>query len=864
MKRIQIKNEVAAIRKAGWFLVCTYALCFLLFAPGCGNKFFDPTQVGRFRSVPAVNVILETLGVSEEAPVAWEQAQEPKPADTVVMESDYALRAGDVVRISIFELLQEGVPFVNEYVVTETGKISIPEVGVVEAAGLTETQLEEEIRQILSPSILKEPSIVATLMTSQQRTYSVLGDGVLAPGRYVIPRYGFRLADALATAGGPRQFNVSYIYVSRYIPGKEAAGAPAQPQLEGTDLTEPELTVPELIKPEDMTKPEQEPLEVITPRVQRPRLRSREVIASTEMITERELAQAGVPESLEMLSDGQQNWKDNGKKANSSAGAKEPQATEESIEDEPVSVRDILKTLSERPRRERTTTSRTTPTASSVRRSAEPSGSEVMVELPPDERVDVNDVSSLPEPPVRAKTNGQASVKPPSPVNATTRNRVGVQGTVKPSNVVSANTRERTGERVNVNDVLKTLSERRRTEKVDEGTDVEVVGPSPEPTVPEKAAEETDVDAILKSLSTRRRPGVNKEAAVEPVEEPVVPAAPRKMDKNTDIDAMLKSLSEQQPQAEEKVEEAVAPAPVEGPIGPERLDERIDVDEILKTLPGRAPRRKVVAPIEEPAVGIDETIKSLVEPGVPETPEEEIVVEDTGVPAASVKPVAPGKAEGDGRIEWVFQDGKWVPVQVGAPKAIGPVIKFEPGKELVEPLEEKAVTVPEVEWAETAKTRLIRIPSDKLMAGDSRYNIVIKPGDTIHVPVDIIGEFCVMGNVNNQGYVPITGRPMTLKMAVAAAGGLGPLAWPKKCEVVRRVGKKKEEIVMVDLDKIANGEQPDFFIKPNDLINVGTHATSRWRAILRNAFRATYGFGFVYDRNFADRDYGNGPLPNWF
>jgi len=142
---------------------------------------------------------------------------------------------------------------------------------------------------------------------------------------------------------------------------------------------------------------------------------------------------------------------------------------------------------------------------------------------------------------------------------------------------------------------------------------------------------------------------------------------------------------------------------------------------------------------------------------------------------------------------------------------------------------------------------------------------VIKPGDTIHVPVDIVGEFCIMGNVNRTGYIPITGRPMTLKMAIAAAGGLGPLAWPRRCEVVRRIGRKKEEIVMVDLDKITSGEQPDFFIKPNDLINVGTHPTSRWRAILRNAFRATYGFGFVYDRNFADRDfYTSRPIPSWF
>jgi protein involved in polysaccharide export with SLBB domain len=142
---------------------------------------------------------------------------------------------------------------------------------------------------------------------------------------------------------------------------------------------------------------------------------------------------------------------------------------------------------------------------------------------------------------------------------------------------------------------------------------------------------------------------------------------------------------------------------------------------------------------------------------------------------------------------------------------------------------------------------------------------VIRAGDTIYVPVDIIGEFSITGNVNLGGFFNMTGRPMTLKMAIAAAGGLGPLAWPKRCEVIRRIGENKEEIVMVDLDKIASGEQPDFFIKPNDLIRVGTHPTARWRAVLRNAFRATWGFGFIYDRNFADRDFGTSrPIPDWF
>jgi len=141
------------------------------------------------------------------------------------------------------------------------------------------------------------------------------------------------------------------------------------------------------------------------------------------------------------------------------------------------------------------------------------------------------------------------------------------------------------------------------------------------------------------------------------------------------------------------------------------------------------------------------------------------------------------------------------------------------------------------------------------LAGDPKYNIVIREGDAIYVPADIVGEFYVMGNVNRVGAFVMSGRPLTLKMAIATAGGLGGLAWPKHCEVTRRIGRNKEETVMVDLDKIARGEQPDFFIKPHDLINVGTHPSTYYRAILRSAFRANYGFGFVYDRNFAYRDY---------
>lgn len=152
--------------------------------------------------------------------------------------------------------------------------------------------------------------------------------------------------------------------------------------------------------------------------------------------------------------------------------------------------------------------------------------------------------------------------------------------------------------------------------------------------------------------------------------------------------------------------------------------------------------------------------------------------------------------------------------------------------------------------------RVIAVPySSELRRGNLAYNnVVIRPGDTIHVADPTVGEFYMMGNVNRPGVYSLTNRRLTLKQAVAAAGNLNVVAIPQRLELIRRIGRSQEVILRFDLAKIFAGEQPDIFLKPNDIINVGTNALAPFLAVMRNAFRFTYGFGFVFDRNFASPD----------
>lgn len=161
---------------------------------------------------------------------------------------------------------------------------------------------------------------------------------------------------------------------------------------------------------------------------------------------------------------------------------------------------------------------------------------------------------------------------------------------------------------------------------------------------------------------------------------------------------------------------------------------------------------------------------------------------------------------------------------------------------------------PETEESLIPSVRILEIPAKALREGDPRYNVVIRPSDLIDVPVGDVGEFYMYGNVSRPGAYQLTGRRITVKQAIASAGGFGPLALPSRADLIRRVGKDEEQFIQIDLDAIFAGTAPDFYLRPNDIVNVGSSPVMIFLAVVRNAFRFSYGFGFVYDRNFADSD----------
>ncbi len=278
---------------------------------------------------------------------------------------------------------------------------------------------------------------------------------------------------------------------------------------------------------------------------------------------------------------------------------------------------------------------------------------------------------------------------------------------------------------------------------------------------------------------------------------------------------------------------------------------------------------KTPGPIEEPNQQIQDLIQQLdigdttetdgssptVSPGVLQTNNHAIVDVDDLVPPTNNKPQPidvddlEGEPSRDGTSDamyiYVPESDSWISVSTD-PLKREHVIEKNPDKE-------KKVAPKVLE-------RIIVIPWDLLRQGDSSYNIVIRPDDRIYVEPPELGNLYIRGEITRPGVFsyPSTGEKITLSEFITSAGDLGPIAVPERVSLTRRIGNMQATVTL-NYAAILQRTEPDIFLKPNDHISIGTSWAATPMAIIRNGFRATYGFGFLLDRNFGNDVFGRPP-----
>jgi len=125
----------------------------------------------------------------------WEQRRRQKT------RTDYPIGPGDVLEISVpaMEELQS-----RTVRVSGEGTVALPFIGVIQASGLSESQLRSEIRRRLQKDYMYDPQVAVFVKEYRSRQVAVLG-AVQKPGLYSLASESDTLLDMISLAGGPKK-----------------------------------------------------------------------------------------------------------------------------------------------------------------------------------------------------------------------------------------------------------------------------------------------------------------------------------------------------------------------------------------------------------------------------------------------------------------------------------------------------------------------------------------------------------------------------------------------------------------------------------------------------------------------------------
>jgi polysaccharide biosynthesis/export protein len=214
-------------------------LVSLLFLLGCATHSSNVPQEDKSTGVPqAPNGPLSSASVPGEKSDLDKLADLWRTRSEKTPSSDYPIGPGDVLEISVpaMEELKD-----RTVRVTAEGTILLPFIGRVQAEGLTEGELAEQLRPRLK-EYLRNPRVFIFVKEYNSRQVAVLG-AVVRPGLYNLTSGSENIFDMISRAGGILPDAEPRIYL-----------IPTEP-LKGDAAKEVVSTLPIALRPKDPASP---------------------------------------------------------------------------------------------------------------------------------------------------------------------------------------------------------------------------------------------------------------------------------------------------------------------------------------------------------------------------------------------------------------------------------------------------------------------------------------------------------------------------------------------------------------------------------------------------------------------------------
>jgi protein involved in polysaccharide export with SLBB domain len=159
-----------------------------------------PTDSGGTPAQPVLPPASNELGKDVAKTTELPAADVPPPSRVPAVKYDnYVIGVGDGLDINVWKEgeLSKGVA------VRPDGMISLPLVGEIKAAGLTPSQLQDQITTSLQ-KVMSDPQVTVMVISVNSMSFNIVGN-VFKPGYYPLTR-PVTILDALALSGGFRDF----------------------------------------------------------------------------------------------------------------------------------------------------------------------------------------------------------------------------------------------------------------------------------------------------------------------------------------------------------------------------------------------------------------------------------------------------------------------------------------------------------------------------------------------------------------------------------------------------------------------------------------------------------------------------------